>query len=100
MNTPTALIITLLLALLAPVDVTDAKQPNVLFIITDDQGYGDFSIHGITLPPLLERTDNSAWPERTLFKHNPMDKTKQVPRRRAQSTLSPDSRNQGASGRI
>jgi arylsulfatase A-like enzyme len=48
MNTPTALIITLLLALFAPVDVTDAKQPNVLLIITDDQGYGDFSIHGNT----------------------------------------------------
>ena len=28
MNTPTALIIPLLLALFAPVDVTDAKQPN------------------------------------------------------------------------
>ena len=48
MNTPTALIITLLLALFAPVDVTYAKQPNVLLIITDDQGYGDLSIHGNT----------------------------------------------------
>ena len=48
MNTPTALILTLLLALFAPVDVTYAKQPNVLLIITDDQGYGDFSIHGNT----------------------------------------------------
>ena len=48
MNTPTALIITLLLALFAPVEVTHAKQPNVLLIITDDQGYGDFSIHGNT----------------------------------------------------
>lgn len=48
MNTPTALIITLLLALFAPVEITHAKQPNVLLIITDDQGYGDFAIHGNT----------------------------------------------------
>jgi len=39
----------LLLAPFAVCDVThatQAKQPNVLLIITDDQGYGDFSIHG------------------------------------------------------
>ena len=23
-----------------------ARQPNVIFILTDDQGYGDFSVHG------------------------------------------------------
>ena len=26
----------------------DAPKPNILLIITDDQGYGDFSIHGNT----------------------------------------------------
>lgn len=49
-------ILTLLsaLLLLAPLAMCDAanaaqaKQPNVLLIITDDQGYGDFSIHGNT----------------------------------------------------
>ena len=46
MKTRTVLRISLLIALFAVVDVTDAKQPNVLLIITDDQGYGDFSIHG------------------------------------------------------
>ncbi len=25
---------------------TSERQPNVLLIITDDQGYGDFSVHG------------------------------------------------------
>jgi len=32
--------------LLAPLAAADAPKPNVLLIITDDQGYGDFSIHG------------------------------------------------------
>ena len=36
----------LLLAPFAVCDVAQVKQPNVLLIITDDQGYGDFSIHG------------------------------------------------------
>jgi len=36
----------LLLAPFAVCDVAQAKPPNVLLIITDDQGYGDFSIHG------------------------------------------------------
>jgi arylsulfatase A-like enzyme len=48
MNKRTALIVALLIALCAPLHAADAKQPNVLFIITDDQGYGDFSIHGNT----------------------------------------------------
>ncbi|MHC4501389.1 MAG: sulfatase-like hydrolase/transferase, partial [Planctomycetota bacterium] len=26
--------------------VTDQKRPNVIIIMTDDQGYGDFSCHG------------------------------------------------------
>jgi arylsulfatase A len=38
--------IALLIALCAPLHVADANGPNVLLIITDDQGYGDFSIHG------------------------------------------------------
>ena len=33
-------------AIHADAHATQAKQPNVLLIITDDQGYGDFSIHG------------------------------------------------------
>jgi len=42
------LLTTLLLAPLAALHAASAKQPNVLLIITDDQGYGDFSIHGNT----------------------------------------------------
>ena len=38
------LITALLLAPLAALQAND--EPNVLLIITDDQGYGDFSIHG------------------------------------------------------
>lgn len=30
----------------SPVRAADRSRPNVLLIITDDQGYGDFSIHG------------------------------------------------------
>ena len=33
-------------AIHADAHATQAKQPNVLLIITDNQGYGDFSIHG------------------------------------------------------
>jgi arylsulfatase A-like enzyme len=38
------------LAPLAALPAADApaKKPNVLLIITDDQGYGDFSTHGNT----------------------------------------------------
>ena len=43
MNIP--LIAALLLASLNAADSRSTK-PNVLLIITDDQGYGDFSIHG------------------------------------------------------
>jgi hypothetical protein len=52
MKTTLTLLTTLLLApLLTPLTAlhaASAKQPNVLLIITDDQGYGDFSIHGNT----------------------------------------------------
>jgi arylsulfatase A-like enzyme len=34
---------------------------------------------GITLRPLLEKSDDSSWPERTLFTHNPIDKTNKFP---------------------
>ena len=46
MNHRVALIIALLFALSPPLHAADASKPNVLLIITDDQGYGDFSIHG------------------------------------------------------
>lgn len=39
---------TLMLAPLAALQAASAKQPNVLLILTDDQGYGDLSIHGNT----------------------------------------------------
>ena len=46
---PTLTLLTaLLLAPLAALHTASAKQPNVLIIITDDQGYGDLSIHGNT----------------------------------------------------
>jgi arylsulfatase A-like enzyme len=35
-----------LLFILCPLAAAFAARPNVLLIITDDQGYGDFSIHG------------------------------------------------------
>jgi arylsulfatase A len=36
-------------------------------------------LDGISLRPLLEKTDSSAWPERTLFTHNPIDETNKFP---------------------
>ncbi len=36
-------------------------------------------VDGITLRPLLEKADSSAWPERTLFTHNPIDETNKFP---------------------
>lgn len=36
-------------------------------------------VDGITLRPLLEQVDSSAWPQRTLFTHNPIDKTNKFP---------------------
>jgi arylsulfatase A-like enzyme len=43
-----ALSLTLMLVPLAVLHTAEvsAKRPNILLIITDDQGYGDFSIHG------------------------------------------------------
>ena len=35
-----------LLCLLLPLAVLAADRPNILFILTDDQGYGDLSAHG------------------------------------------------------
>lgn len=34
---------------------------------------------GVSLRPLLESEDSSAWPERTLFTHNPIDETNKFP---------------------
>ncbi|MBE2282720.1 MAG: arylsulfatase [Prosthecobacter sp.] len=34
---------------------------------------------GVSLRPLLENEDSSAWPERTLFTHNPIDETNKFP---------------------
>ena len=36
-------------------------------------------VDGITLRPLLEKTDPGDWPERTLFTHNPISETNQFP---------------------
>jgi arylsulfatase A-like enzyme len=36
-------------------------------------------LDGITLRPLLEKTDSSAWQVRTLFTHNPIDETNKFP---------------------
>jgi hypothetical protein len=58
-------------------------RPNIIFIITDDQGYGDLSCHGnpILKTPNLDRLHAEAvrvpllkdptanWPARTLFTH-------------------------------
>ena len=30
----------------APAKPIDGAQPNIIFILTDDQGYGDISAHG------------------------------------------------------
>lgn len=37
---------TLLLPAFAEADPLAGKRPNILFILTDDQGYGDLSVHG------------------------------------------------------
>lgn len=34
---------------------------------------------GLSLRPLLEKADAAAWPERTLFTHNPIDETNKFP---------------------
>jgi len=36
-------------------------------------------VDGITLRPLLEKAGRAAWPERTLFTHNPIDETNKFP---------------------
>lgn len=36
-------------------------------------------VDGITLRSLLEKTDTEAWPDRTLFMHNPIDETNKYP---------------------
>ncbi len=36
-------------------------------------------VDGLTLRPLLERTDAAGWPERTLFTHNPIDESNRYP---------------------
>ena len=40
------LILTWMMAVVATVTALAAKQPNVVLVITDDQGYGDLSCHG------------------------------------------------------
>jgi arylsulfatase A len=42
------LLAVVLMTILNAIDVAMAEQPNVLIIMTDDQGFGDFSIHGNT----------------------------------------------------
>ena len=36
-------------------------------------------VDGVSLRPLLENADDAAWPERTLFTHNPIDETNKFP---------------------
>jgi hypothetical protein len=42
---------------LLAVQASAAKQPNILFILTDDQGYGDVARHGY---PLLKTPHHDA----------------------------------------
>ena len=46
-----------LLASPCPADEIAAKRPNIIFVLTDDQGYGDVSLHGnpILKTPVLDR---------------------------------------------
>ncbi len=37
------------------------------------------SVDGVSLRPLLERVDSKAWPDRTLFTHNPIDESNKYP---------------------
>src|SRR5215475_15299228 len=46
MRTPLACILALIVAPLAFAQPAKSKKPNVLVIITDDQGHGDLGIHG------------------------------------------------------
>lgn len=39
----------------------------------------EIKVDGVTLRPLLENSDVSAWPERTLFTHNPADEANKFP---------------------
>src|SRR5579885_2341362 len=43
--------------LLCPARAADRPRPNIIFLLTDDQGYGDFSCHGnpILKTPNLDR---------------------------------------------
>jgi len=54
-----SLLAALLLAPLAALHAADAptKKPNILFILTDDQGYGDVARHG---HPLLKTPNQDA----------------------------------------
>ena len=46
-----ALLVLLLCFLCGPAAAADARKPNIVFILTDDQGYGDVGKHG---HPLLK----------------------------------------------
>ncbi|QDT12880.1 sulfatase-like hydrolase/transferase [Stieleria marina] len=50
-------LITLVIVSSTMADATSAKRPNVIVVITDDQGYGEFSAHGnpILQTPNLDR---------------------------------------------
>src|SRR5262245_4583011 len=45
-----------------PTELREARRPNIIFVLTDDQGYGDLSCHGnpILRTPNLDRLHDEA----------------------------------------
>lgn len=59
-----------------------ASHIDILPTLLDLCGVSDFAgpeLDGISLRPLLEQQDLSAWPPRTIFTHNPIDETNRYP---------------------
>ena len=57
-----ALFLLLVAAIAAPLSAAVFRQPNVLIVLTDDQGMGDFSCHGnpVLKTPNLDRLQGEA----------------------------------------